>query len=129
MLFVWPVLRLLALSFGVHGVTLANYIHLVRVPIYRVALIETFKIATLVTLLCIVLSYPLAYLIATSRSHGRQILMVLVLVPFWMRALVRTTAWAILLQHNRMLNTLLVGSGVSASLLALSTTCPVFSSV
>lgn len=110
--FVWPVLRLLALSFGEHGFTLANYARLVRVPIYRVALIETFKIAALVTILSVLLSYPLAYVIAAARPRTRQILLALVLVPFWMSALVRTTAWLILLQHNGILNSLLVGSGL-----------------
>jgi len=110
--FVWPVLRLLALSFGEHGFTLANYARLVRVPIYRVALIETFKIAALVTIFSVLLSYPLAYVIAAARPHTRQILLALVLVPFWMSALVRTTAWLILLQHNGILNSLLVGSGM-----------------
>jgi putative spermidine/putrescine transport system permease protein len=111
-LFVWPVLRLLALSFGEHGFTLANYARLLQVPIYRVALVETFEIALLVTLLSIVLSYPLAYLMAASRPRTRQVLMVLVLLPFWMSALVRTTAWLILLQHNGVLNTTLIASGL-----------------
>jgi putative spermidine/putrescine transport system permease protein len=111
-LFVWPVLRLLVLSFGEHGFTLANYARLLRVPIYRVAFVETFEIAVLVTLLSIVLSYPLAYLMAASRPRTRQVLMVLVLLPFWMSALVRTTAWLILLQHNGILNTTLVASGL-----------------
>lgn len=112
-LFVWPVLRLLALSFGEYGFTLANYARLLRVPIYRVALMETFEIAVLVTLLSVLLSYPLAYLMAASRPRTRQVLMMLVLLPFWMSALVRTTAWLILLQRNGILNTLLLGSGMT----------------
>jgi len=118
-LFVWPVLHLLILSFGEHGFTLANYARLIRVPIYRVALMETLEIAALVTLLSIVLSYPLAYLIAASRPRTRKVLMMLVLLPFWMSALVRTTAWLILLQHNGILNTVLVDSGLISHPLAL----------
>ena len=118
-LFVWPVLRLLALSFGEHSFTLANYTRLLRVPIYRVAFQETFEIAALVTLLSILLSYPLAYLMASSRPRLRRILMVLVLLPFWMSALVRTTAWLILLQRNGILNTVLVDAGLIDRPLAL----------
>lgn len=111
--FLWPVLRLLALSvWGDDGFTLAHFTHLWRVPIYGASFVITFEIAALVTLLSILLSYPLAYLMAASRPRTRQILTMLVLLPFWMSALVRTTAWLILLQHNGVINALLMGSGL-----------------
>src|SRR6185437_13841416 len=91
----------------------ANYARLLRVPIYRVALVETFKVALLVTLLSVLLAYPLAYLMAASRPRTRQILTVLVLLPFWMSALVRTTAWLILLQRNGVLNSVLLATGLT----------------
>ncbi len=59
------------------------------------------------------MSYPLAYLMATSRDTTRNILLVVVLLPFWTSSLVRTTAWIILLQSNGVLNQLLMGSGLT----------------
>lgn len=110
--FIWPVVRLLGISFGEHEFTLANYVRLLRVPVYRISLVETFKIAALVTLLSVLLSYPLAYLMSASELRTRRALTVMVLLPFWMSALVRTTAWIILLQRNGVLNTVLLGSGL-----------------
>jgi putative spermidine/putrescine transport system permease protein len=112
-LFTWPVLRLLALSFDNHGPSLANYARIIAVPIYRVAIIETFEIATVTTLLCVIIGLPVAYLLAVSPPWLRRILMMLVLLPFWTSALVRTTAWIILLQPNGIVNTALLGAGLT----------------
>jgi putative spermidine/putrescine transport system permease protein len=112
--FVWPVLRLLALSFDDHGFGMGNYVRLFAVSAYRVAIVETFEIAALTTLLCVILSVPVAYLLAVSSPVLRRVLTMLVLLPFWTSALVRTTAWVILLQPNGVLNTLLMASGLTA---------------
>lgn len=106
--FIWPILGLLKQGFYVEGVlSLDNYRHLLDTPIYRIVLQNTFVIATTVTLSCIVLSYPLAYLMATVRPALAKLLFFAVLLPFWSSALVRTSAWIALLQQNGPLNRLL----------------------
>ncbi len=65
---------------------------------------RTFKISLVVTLACFVLGYPLAYLLATLPTRISNLLMILVLLPFWTSLLVRTTAWTILLQDHGVLN-------------------------
>ncbi|MET0482443.1 MAG: ABC transporter permease, partial [Aestuariivirgaceae bacterium] len=72
--------------------------------IYRTLLWRTFSISLIVTLLTLILGYPVAYVLATTPPRISNLLMVLVLVPFWTSLLVRTTAWFVLLQDNGPIN-------------------------
>jgi putative spermidine/putrescine transport system permease protein len=72
--------------------------------IYRAVLIRTFTVSLVVTLLCLALGFPLAYLLATSTPNIANLLMILVLLPFWTSLLVRTTAWIVLLQNEGIVN-------------------------
>ena len=66
------------------------------------------------TLICLVLAYPLANLLATVGPRWANILTILVLLPFWTSLLVRTTAWIVLLQKQGVINDLLVWAGIVA---------------
>src|SRR3546814_5495418 len=66
--------------------------------------LRTFKIASLVALFCALLGYPVAYLLASLPRRIANPLLILVLLPFWTSALVRTAAWAVLLQTNGVVN-------------------------
>ena len=72
--------------------------------VYVDVLQRTFWISFVVTVICFVLGYPLAYLLATLPTRVSNLLMILVLLPFWTSLLVRTTAWTILLQDHGVLN-------------------------
>jgi putative spermidine/putrescine transport system permease protein len=61
-----------------------------------------------VTLATLVLGYPLAYLLATLPTRTSNLLMILVLLPFWTSLLVRTTAWVVLLQSQGLINDVLI---------------------
>jgi len=65
-----------------------------------------------ITLMCILLGYPIAWLLANLPLRTSNLLMILVLLPFWTSLLVRTSAWIVLLQQNGVINDLLVYSGV-----------------
>jgi putative spermidine/putrescine transport system permease protein len=69
---------------------------------------RTILIALLVTLATLVLGFPVAYLLATLPARTANLLMILVLLPFWTSLLVRTTAWVVLLQTNGMVNDVLI---------------------
>jgi len=69
---------------------------------------RTLWISLLVTVLCLLLGYPVAYLLATLPLKYSNLLMIMVLLPFWTSLLVRTTAWIVLLQTNGVINDLLV---------------------
>ena len=93
--------------------------HLMRVPDYaRVYLPLFFKTAwmsVLITMLTLVLGYPLAYWISRMPQHRASIVMIAVLLPFWTSLLVRITAWIVLLQSHGVVNSMLVTSGLVAS--------------
>lgn len=90
--------------------------HLQRIEsdqrIYLNALGRTFWISGSVTLICLVLGYPVAYLLATLPSRQSNRLMIFVIVPFWTSLLVRTTAWYVLLQPSGVVNSLFTGIGL-----------------
>jgi len=76
------------------------------------AFARTVWISASVTLLCLVMGYPVAYLLATLPAAKSNRLMLLVIVPFWTSLLVRTTAWYVLLQPSGVINSMLVGLGL-----------------
>jgi putative spermidine/putrescine transport system permease protein len=75
--------------------------------IYLEIFARTFTIGAGVTLLCLVLGYPLAYKLASLPARISNLLMILVLLPFWTSLLVRTGAWVVLLQREGPINGLL----------------------
>ena len=82
-------------------------------------LLRTFQISGLVTLGCLLLGYPLAYWLSTLSARQANLLMILVLVPFWTSILVRVAAWIVLLQREGLVNSALVGIGLVNEPLAL----------
>ncbi len=73
---------------------------------------RTFLLSGIVTFACLVLGYPVAYLLSVLPLRISNLLMILVLLPFWTSLLVRTTAWIALLQTQGVVNSLLVWAGV-----------------
>jgi putative spermidine/putrescine transport system permease protein len=65
--------------------------------------LRTLMISLMVTLACVVLGYPVAYLLATLPLRTSNLLMILVLLPFWTSLLVRTTSWIVVLGQNGVL--------------------------
>jgi putative spermidine/putrescine transport system permease protein len=82
-------------------------------------LLRTFEISAVVTVWCLVLGYPLAYWLSTLTARQANVLMILVLVPFWTSILVRVAAWIVLLQREGLVNSALMGIGAIHEPLAL----------
>jgi len=80
--------------------------------IYMKLLKRTMWLSSLITLLTVVLGYPIAYLLASLKTKTSNMLMILVLLPFWTSLLVRTSAWIALLQREGVINDFLVGMGL-----------------
>ncbi len=80
-----------------------------RKRVYLYILRNTFEISFWVTVIALVLGYPVAYLLATVKEKHANMLMFLVLFPFWTSLLVRTYAWIIILQTEGPVNQLLTG--------------------
>ena len=73
---------------------------------------KTLNMALVITLFCALLGYPLAYYLSGLPENRANLLLVLVLLPFWTSLLVRTTAWIALLQTNGVINSFLLSSGL-----------------
>jgi putative spermidine/putrescine transport system permease protein len=73
---------------------------------------KTFLISAIITVLCLLLAFPVAHLLATLPMAKSSLLMIMVLLPFWTSLLVRTTSWIALLQEQGIVNDLLVGIGL-----------------
>ena len=82
--------------------------------IYNYTWYKTVKISVLVTLFCLILGYPIAYLLATLPLKYSNLLMIFVLLPFWTSLLVRTVSWIIILMKKGVFNSILVWAGVIA---------------
>lgn len=76
---------------------------------------RTLKLSAIITLLTLLLGYPIAYLMATLPTRTSNLLMIMVLLPFWTSLLVRTTAWIALLQQEGIINDFLVAIGILAN--------------
>lgn len=80
--------------------------------VYLTLFVRTFAMSALITVLCLILGYPVAHLLAVLPIRTSNLLMILVLLPFWTSLLVRTTAWMVLLQGGGVVNSILVALGV-----------------
>jgi putative spermidine/putrescine transport system permease protein len=75
--------------------------------------LRTLEISFLVTVFCLILGYPVAYMLSTLPVRTSNLLLILVLLPFWTSLLVRTTAWIAMLQGQGVLNDLFVVFGIA----------------
>jgi putative spermidine/putrescine transport system permease protein len=80
--------------------------------VYNLLWWRTFEVSIMVTVLCLLLAYPVAHLLATLPLRHSNILMICVLMPFWTSLLVRIVAWMIMLQQQGVINDSLVWLGI-----------------
>jgi len=80
--------------------------------IYNHTWFKTFKVSVLVMFFCLMLGYPISYLLSTLPLKYSNLLMICVLLPFWTSLLVRTVAWMVMLQQKGVFNNLLVMSNI-----------------
>jgi ABC-type spermidine/putrescine transport system permease subunit I len=114
-LFLYPVARVLWRSLGENGFTLAAYQQIMTVPVYQTVMLVTLRTALVVTLVSLLLGYPLAFVMSRAGGALRVLLLVLVLVPFWVSLLIRSYAWMVLLQRNGLINDTLRQLGLIAT--------------
>jgi spermidine/putrescine transport system permease protein len=118
--FLVPLLFILAYSFGTSGIyggiTLGfnpgNYLRVFD-PLYLEIVGRTFVIALINTFLCLLLGYPLAYFIAFKGGSRKNLLILLVMIPFWTSLLLRAYAWVVILGGNGIANRALQFLGIT----------------
>lgn len=111
-LYAVPVAGMMLRSVAEPRWTLGNFAALLQVPVYALVLWITLRISLIVTLAVLLLGYPVAYLLARLPPSRSNLLMILVLLPFWSSILVRSYAWMVLLGRNGIINQLLLWAGV-----------------
>jgi putative spermidine/putrescine transport system permease protein len=112
LLFIWPLATVVYLglfqpSFGVGNFTtiLASTTHL-RVLFF------TFQLAAEVTFICLLIGYPVAYVMSRAGNNMLHVAIAIVLIPFWTSVVIRTYAWAALFQRHGLVNDLLLQAGI-----------------
>ena len=111
--FVYPLARMLALSMEAPEGPFSYYASILASPVYMTVLGLTFKTALGVTVLCVVLGVPTAYLLASLQGTWRNVLLVAVVLPFLTSILIRTYAWMAILGRNGVVNQLLLRAGLT----------------
>jgi ABC-type spermidine/putrescine transport system permease subunit I len=111
-IFIFPISLFLSKGFFDPGLTLKHVVHLFENPVFFRVLWITFKISFTVTLTCLLIGYPIAYLLTVVSEKTRNLLMILVLIPFWTSLLVRTYAWMVLLGRNGIINQIFIYLGL-----------------
>lgn len=88
-------------------------------PLYLKILWDTLVVAILTTFFCLLMGYPLAYTISRVSRKWQNILLLLVMVPFWINFLVRSYAWVVILRSQGLINTVLMKLGIISEPLQL----------
>lgn len=103
----------------IYDFTLSNFLRAFD-PVYLRAYWRTLWIATTTTVLCALVSYPVAYYLALrAPERWKRPLLVLTVIPFWTSFLIRTYAWILLLRSEGVINSALMGTGLIGSPLKL----------
>jgi spermidine/putrescine transport system permease protein len=92
--------------------TLDNFTRFVTDRVFRAVLWRSLYIALITTVICILLGYPVAYVIAQLPSHSNTVMILLITMPTWVNMLVRTYAWMGILKDDGVLNSLLGVFGI-----------------
>ena len=121
-----PLIYLIYLSFmsraevwGFDNVfTLDNFKRILE-PLYLTTFRDSLKLALIATAINILIGYPYGYFMARLSDRGKKIMMFLVMIPFWTSALVRLYGWIIVFRANGVLDTVLMGLGITNAPLKL----------
>jgi putative spermidine/putrescine transport system permease protein len=117
--FIVPVLMLLMRSVLEPEVGLQNYEALLGSTTYLRVFLNTFMVASVVTLVSIVIGYPVAWLLAIMPERWSRVVLAIIVLSMWTNLLARTYAWMVLLQRTGVINKTLMGLGLIDTPLAL----------
>jgi putative spermidine/putrescine transport system permease protein len=110
--FLYPLAGVIARSFGGAPLGLGHYARAVQQPVYLWVVLNTFGISASVAAICLVLGYPVAYVMARVPGRVLRVLIIFIVVPYFTGSLVRTYAWMVLLGREGVVNQLLLKLGL-----------------
>lgn len=111
--FLWPLGKLFWGSVFTPQATAEHYLRIVEEPLYIRIFVRTAMTAAVVTVLALLLGYPVAVVMARQRGRVAMLIAACVLIPLWTSILVRSYAWIVLLQRTGVINTLLQQAGIT----------------
>jgi putative spermidine/putrescine transport system permease protein/mannopine transport system permease protein len=111
--FVWPLLRVIVRGFVDPSPGLANYIRVFGDGPYLKVLWNTIETAAVVTALCLLIAYPVAYVAARLRGAWLHLAAAAVLIPMWTSVVIRSYAWMVVFQRQGVLNDALIALGLT----------------
>ena len=106
--FVWPMVTVVARSFAEQSVWFEHYATVLDRSSYLKVLLYTLQVATSVTILCLLIAYPVSAVVARLDGGWLHLCFALILIPFWTSTVIRTYAWMVLFQRKGVLNGVLV---------------------
>lgn len=83
-------------------------------PIYLPTVVRSVELATVTTVISLIVAYPVAYFIAFRAARFRGLLLMLIIIPYWTNFLVRIAAWIMLLGRHGVLNSVLAAAGLTS---------------
>ena len=103
LLVVAPIILVVIYAFSTAdgGFTLSNF---TRMGTYTVIFTRSFKLAVIATAICLLIGYPISYMIAKEGPRFQRVASVLIMLPMWVNFLLRTYAWTAILERNGLLN-------------------------
>tara|TARA_B100000767_G_scaffold253168_1_gene257506 strand:- start:94 stop:990 length:897 start_codon:yes stop_codon:yes gene_type:complete len=101
------------------NITSGNYAFIFSDFFYLKSYLNSLSLAFTSTLICLIIGYPIAFYVAKSKPKIRNLLLILLIIPFWTSFLLRVYAWKVLLQGNGILNLILVKLGFITEPLSL----------
>nr|WP_242481718.1 ABC transporter permease [Paracraurococcus ruber] len=99
-------------QFMVEAVTAANYVKFFTDPFYLAVLWRTLRVAALVTVICLILGFPLAYVLARTQSRHKNLLIIAVVLPLFVGNAVRAAGWMVAFGAKGAVNASLLGLGL-----------------
>ena len=110
--FLWPLFTVVGRGLLEPELGFGNFARILNSAAHRNVLLYTFEVSASVTLLCLLISYPLAWVISNARGRWLHYSIALVLIPFWTSVVIRTYAWIALFQRRGVINDLLLEFGI-----------------
>lgn len=106
-----PLAMFLSNAFFDPGFTLEHFEKAFTRPLYMKTLVKTLKLSLTTTIVCVILAYPVAFVITHTSGKVKTAILILVLIPFWTNILVRMFAWLAILGRNGVINSNLIAMG------------------
>ncbi|QPC42674.1 ABC transporter permease [Kaustia mangrovi] len=111
--FFWPLVLVVARGFTDPVPGFQNYARITESSLYVHVLYNTVETTLIVTLLCLVIAYPVAYVMSSARGTRLQVMAAFVIIPLWTSAVIRSYSWMVVFQRKGVLNDAFVALGVA----------------